>query len=210
LLIALVVTLVLAACESSSEVMILPTVGEPSGNPILTVLPSTGEAASIQPVNCVPTQPDGEGPYFAEGAPFREQIAPTAADGERLVVTGSVYALISGRCQPLPGAVIDVWQVGLDGQYDLTDQFNYRGKVESADDGSYRFETVMPPPYEGRPAHIHLKINHPDAQPLTTQLYFEGDPVLEGAITEQSPRILRLSSENGIFYGRFDIVLSGS
>jgi len=56
--------------------------------------------------------------------------------------------------------------------------------------GNYEFETIMPgryaiPPglpglekYEGvmRPAHIHFRVSEPIHVPLTTQLYFKGDP----------------------------------
>jgi len=38
-------------------------------------------------------------------------------------------------------------------------------------DGTYRFETDFPPPYSGRPSHIHFKVFAPGHRTLTTQLY---------------------------------------
>ncbi len=33
-----------------------------------------------------------------------------------------------------------------------------------------------------RPAHLHLKLSHEGFEPLTTQLYFKGDPVLDSDV----------------------------
>jgi protocatechuate 3,4-dioxygenase beta subunit len=43
--------------------------------------------------------------------------------------------------------------------------------MESDQKGSYRPETSFPPPYAGRPPHIHVKVFAPGHRPLTTQLY---------------------------------------
>ena len=85
---------------------------------------------------------------------------------------------------PLPDAVIDIWQTGPNGGYDIWDErqpeYNFRGrwKVES-EDGAYEFQTMLPKPYtvptDGpvgryleavgqhpwRPAHIHFKVDAP-------------------------------------------------
>ena len=85
---------------------------------------------------------------------------------------------------PLPDAVIDVWQTGPAGGYDIWDErqpeYNFRGrwKVEEQD-GAYEFQTMLPKPYTvptngpvgayleavgqhpWRPAHIHFKVDAP-------------------------------------------------
>ncbi|HEU5447888.1 MAG TPA: catechol 1,2-dioxygenase, partial [Acidimicrobiia bacterium] len=33
-----------------------------------------------------------------------------------------------------------------------------------------------------RPGHIHFKLSHDQAAPLTTQIYFEGDPWLDSDV----------------------------
>jgi len=47
--------------------------------------------------------------------------------------------------------------------------------VTTDSDGRYAFKTIRPVPYPGRTPHLHLKLAHPDAKPLTTQLYVAGD-----------------------------------
>ena len=53
--------------------------------------------------------------------------------------------------------------------------------------GFYRYKTIRPGAYslewlgeEGwRARHIHYKVSHDDHAPITTQLYFPGDPLIE-------------------------------
>ena len=52
--------------------------------------------------------------------------------------------------------------------------------MTSDDEGRYQFESVVPGRYPlfwplTRPRHIHLTITHPQCEPLTTQIFFEGD-----------------------------------
>ena len=86
------------------------------------------------------TASDVEGPLYVEDPPWRE--APVKiyedyegmGDGDVLFVRGSVT---SADGTPLPDAVIDIWQTGPDGGYDIWDErqpeFNFRGrwKVEA-------------------------------------------------------------------------------
>ncbi|MGH2721511.1 MAG: catechol 1,2-dioxygenase, partial [Actinomycetota bacterium] len=74
--------------------------------------------------------------------------------------------------------------------------YNLRGRIKTDEDGRYEVRTVLPSPYEipktgatgkllhalgrhaFRPGHIHFKVSCGNFRPLTTQLYFEGDPWL--------------------------------
>ncbi|MGH8579026.1 MAG: hypothetical protein ACREVK_02510, partial [Gammaproteobacteria bacterium] len=69
-----------------------------------------------------------------------------------------------------------------------------------------------------RPAHIHFTVRHPDYEPLTTQLYFKGDPYLapndacgDAGKSNDTNRIVELTrtrkDSRAWFEGRFDIVL---
>ncbi len=131
------------------------------------------------------TEKDIEGPFFREGAPFRDDLREKGTKGEVLVVSGTVVAR-NGR--PLAGAVLDVWQCNSDGGYDnddpnnppKADEFTLRGKLKTSEKGEYRFTTIRPVPYsigqgQFRPAHIHLKAKLDGYMPLTTQIYFKGD-----------------------------------
>jgi protocatechuate 3,4-dioxygenase beta subunit len=151
--------------------------------------------------SCHETSSDAEGPYFEEGAPIRTRIARLSEPGERLILSGTLAA--TSGCAPLSDHVIDVWQADQQGNYSSS---RLRGKIVTAADGSYSFETIVPGRYaengEFRPAHIHLKVTSPTGRELlTTQLYFEGDPYLgdedfctrEGTCSSNDPgRVLHL------------------
>ena len=119
-----------------------------------------GVSAPAQP-RCAPTRPYAEGPFYKPNAPVRE------ATGKGLVVSGAVKSAAS--CQPIKGARVEWWQANPKGEYDDA----HRGTL-IAESGGYRFETDSPPPYFGRPSHIHFKVFAPDHRPLTTQLYLKG------------------------------------
>ena len=70
------------------------------------------------------TSDDILGPYFIEGAPNINVIAPNLANVNRLFITGTVYA--KDCVTPIPNALIDVWQANDDGAYEDID---YRAKI---------------------------------------------------------------------------------
>jgi protocatechuate 3,4-dioxygenase beta subunit len=124
---------------------------------IALVMAASGAASAQAP--CRPTPRDMEGPFYKPGAPVREST------GRGFVVSGAVRS--AATCQPIPGARVEWWQAGPDGRYDD----GHRGTQVVGEAGTYRFETDFPPPYGGRPSHVHLKAWAPGHRPLTTQLY---------------------------------------
>jgi protocatechuate 3,4-dioxygenase beta subunit len=86
--------------------------------------------------------------------------------GTRIVVTGSV---LSTRCRPIPGALLDFWQSDDRGQHDNTG-FRLRGHQLADDQGRYRLETVVPGLYTGRTRHIHVRVQAPNRPVLTAAL----------------------------------------
>jgi catechol 1,2-dioxygenase len=142
-----------------------------------------------------------EGPFYVPGAPLltAPHVLPMRDDepGERLVFSGTVRS-VGGS--PLPGAMLDVWQISADGGYSHFHpgfpEHNLRGRLTADDQGRFEVLTVVPPPYEipkdgatgkllaalgrtaFRPAHLHVKLTCEGHRPLTTQVYFEGDPWL--------------------------------
>ena len=99
------------------------------------------------------------GPFYTPGAPQRDQV------GTGYVLTGVVRSGLD--CSPIPGAQIDFWLAGPSGDYGD----DWRAVTFSAADGFYRFESHPPPPYAGRPAHIHILVSTPGYQTLVTQHY---------------------------------------
>ena len=150
------------------------------------------------------TPSDVEGPLYREDPPWREKPVKIYAEyegaenGDVLFVHGRVT---SADGTPLSGAVIDIWQTGPDGGYDLWDErqpdYNFRGRFGIDEDGGYEFQTMVPKPYtiptDGpvgrlleatgqhpwRPAHIHFKVEAEGYGPLITQVFFPDDPYLE-------------------------------
>jgi len=122
------------------------------------LLALTVATAGAQP-KCAPTPRDAEGPFYKANAPVRE------ATGKGMVVSGAVRS--AATCEALKGARVEWWQANPKGDYDDA----HRGTLITGAGGTYRFETDVPPPYFGRPPHIHFKAVAPGHRPLTTQLY---------------------------------------
>jgi catechol 1,2-dioxygenase len=154
-------------------------------------------------VACVPTPAEQEGTHYLPGAPFKDVLYPPGMRGVRLVMSGTIYA---ADCRtPLGGAIMDVWQADARGQYDFSERFVLRGKVRANEQGRYQFETIVPAQYGSCPPHMHVKISHPGAAPLITQLYFAGNnnDGMNPALVVYGRR------DDGAIYATFDWVLGG-
>ncbi len=146
------------------------------------------------------TTPSLLGPFFRENAPelkLGDTIAPNDP-GEPIVMTGRVQ---DGAGKPIANALIDVWQTGSDGLYDIQgpkpEQMDLRARFRTDKDGRYHFRTALPLgygiPMDGpvggmltgggrhgmRPAHIHFLLSAPGHHELATALYVAGDPNIE-------------------------------
>ncbi len=117
-----------------------------------------------------PTEPNIEGPFFRPRAPLRAEI------GSGLSLAGGVR---DSRCRPMRDAVLEIWQADPSGEYDLAGD-GFRARLRTNERGGYQLSTAFPGRYlDGatyRPAHIHVKVHANGRPPLTTQLYFPGDP----------------------------------
>jgi catechol 1,2-dioxygenase len=165
---------------------------------------------------CAATSADVPGPFYLPGAPKRTSLADRGEKGVRIRVRGTVYG--SDCRTPLRRALLDVWQADAEGHYhDANEQYRLRGQILTDERGRYEFETVRPGNYkmgEGwRPAHIHFTISSPDHEPLTTQLYFRGDPYLTHDAcgprchSDDPHRIVSLEMDGNLRAATFDVVL---
>lgn len=130
--------------------------------------------------NIVPAAPacDGmltlsqtEGPYYKTGSPERNSNYQSGMPGKRLLVVGYV---LDQNCQPIPSAWLDFWQADANGVYDNTG-YTLRGYQYTDAQGRYFLETVFPGEYPGRTQHIHVKVQPPNGNILTSQLYFPNE-----------------------------------
>lgn len=158
------------------------------------------------------------GPYYLPDAPMLAagELAGSDEPGERLTLTGVVRGTDGVA---VPGALLDIWQADAEGRYSNFDEGttagNLRGKVTAGDDGSYTIHTVRPAPYQiphqgptgrvldvlgrhpWRPAHVHLVVTAEGYTPLTTQVYFEGDPYVDSDSVRAARPELVFHVENG-------------
>jgi protocatechuate 3,4-dioxygenase beta subunit len=159
---------------------------------------------------CVATTADIEGPYYRSGAPARGDLRdPGDARAMTIVLTGLVGAV--AHCLPLAGATLDVWHADAAGAYD-DEGMRHRGRVVSDAQGRYQLTTIWPGRYlngrQHRPAHLHVKVSHPHAPPLTTQLYFPGDPYNERDAFFHPSRLMAVEpGKDARLRFRFDFML---
>jgi catechol 1,2-dioxygenase len=142
------------------------------------------------------------GPFYRANAPHRkrgESIASSETVGERVTISGKVIDLFDGKV--IQGATVDIWQAATNGFYETQDpnqpNMNLRGQFQADDKGIYELIAVMPTPYPvptdgpvgellrlakrqpNRPAHIHCIVSAPGYETLITQIFVEGDEIIE-------------------------------
>jgi catechol 1,2-dioxygenase len=179
---------------------------------------------------CRPTEHDVLGPFYRFGAPFRARLAGPDEPGDRLILTGTVFA--SDCRTPLPGTLIEMWQANHAGVYDTekpgnfteATSFHMRGMLYTDEKGQYEIETVIPGRYpippglpglekfagQTRPAHIHFKIMESLHVPVTTQLYFKGDPFIPDDVwaSRNPSAAIELVQDDTLRRGVYDVVLA--
>ncbi len=128
---------------------------------------------------CSPTDGVELGPFFRPNAPRRVSLSDPGDAGEPLAVEGRIVG--ADRCQPLEGALIEVWQANATGHYDIARRgqddtpYHLRVLLQAGSGGNYAFDTVVPGQYAQRAKHIHFFVHAKGYEPLATQLYFAGD-----------------------------------
>jgi hydroxyquinol 1,2-dioxygenase len=143
------------------------------------------------------------GPFHVEDAPRYAQGGDIAngAPGEPLFVDTTVRGPDG---EPVPNAVVDVWQADEAGFYDVQyrelSEHRARGVLRTDAEGRLRFRTVLPVAYpvptDGpvgrmlvasgrhpwRPAHVHFRIQAPGYHTLITHVFRAGDPYLDSDV----------------------------
>jgi protocatechuate 3,4-dioxygenase beta subunit len=166
-------------------------------------LPGTGSGAAAGPEvsrysfrlpKCIVRPSQTAGPYFVDTELDRSDIRSDPTDGSvregaKLELAFQVSRLDAQRCEPLAGALVDVWQCDAAGVYsgvqDINDRFDttgksfLRGHQVTGRDGIARFTTIYPGWYRGRTVHIHFMIrtNPGDdmGEEFASQLYFDDE-----------------------------------
>jgi len=176
-----------------------------------------------------------EGPFYPDKLPLDQdndliiiKDSTTPAVGIITHLTGRV---LSPSGEPIKDATVEIWQCDANAVYLHTrdsapkaqqqdKHFQGFGRFTTASTGEYRFRTIKPVPYPGRPSpHIHVKVKRGDREVLTTQIFIRGhegnarDGVFSGSgdaidrelvMTDFTPV---KDSKIGEYQARFDIVL---
>ena len=162
----------------------------------LAPTPACGDSAEV-------TLRQGEGPFFKPRSPQRTDLRQPGATGRPVELSGLV---LTRRCRPLAGAVVDLWHADDKGDYDNSG-FRYRGHVVTGSDGAFRFRTVMPALYTGRTRHYHFKVQAPGSRLLTTQLYFPNEAENRRDSMFRRELLMRVADAGDGLAARFDFVL---
>jgi protocatechuate 3,4-dioxygenase alpha subunit len=182
------------------------------------------------------------GPFFHYGLPWkggadlvgaselgaRAELFPAEhyllhRTAERRPVTGRVIELhgrvIDGKGQPLPDAMIEIWQADAAGSYASEGGFVGFGRSSTSKDGEYRFRTVFPgrvPGPGGRLQAPHIAVGvfgRGLLKRLVTRAYFAGEASNdEDAILACVPaerRATLVAARAGEAAYRLDVVLQG-
>jgi len=150
--------------------------------------------------------------------------SPDIALGEIVTVEGRVYG---SDGDPIAEAIVDIWQANAAGRYahesdpnaaPLDPSFQGWAILTTDTNGRYRFKTVKPGAYPAargwdRPPHIHFKVSRRGFHEITTQMYFENEPLNDidlilNALSEpdQESVIAKHSRTTGAY--KFDIILA--
>lgn len=152
-------------------------------------------------------------PSMTEG-PFYPNKMPLDQDNDLLIINDNITPAIgeithlTGRVlgpsgSPLKDITVEIWQCDANAVYlhtsdsgakQKTQDKNFQGfgHFTTGSTGEYRFRTIKPVPYPGRPApHIHFKLKKGGKELLTTQMMIRGH---EG------------NARDGVFGGARDLV----
>jgi protocatechuate 3,4-dioxygenase beta subunit len=176
-----------------------------------------------------------EGPFYPDKLPLDQDNdliilsdSLTPAVGEITQLHGRI---LDAAGTPLKGLTMEIWQCDANQVYLHTadsgrnaarqdKNFQGFGRFTTGKAGEYRFRTIKPVPYPGRPApHIHFKIKQGDRTLLTSQINIAGHPgnkidmVVQKGISDSDRELLMAEfkpvpdSTTGEWTAAFDVVL---
>jgi protocatechuate 3,4-dioxygenase beta subunit len=155
--------------------------------PVASALALFPRVLRAQTTTLKPTPQDTLGPFYPPkwtGEVDADLIAfgsGTYADGTPLTISGFVRGT-DGKA--LANARVEIWQTDATGKYRHPDDdgegpakrgFQGFGRTLTDTEGRYRFRTIKPVLYSGRPPHVHFRVVASGRKELVTQMYFAGD-----------------------------------
>lgn len=141
------------------------------------------------------TTPVAEGPFYPIHKQQDRDADLTRFDGRQERAAGELTQVegivMDQDGKPIADALVDVWQCNAAGRYHherdpnpAPRDPNFQGwaQILTDENGAYSFLTVKPGAYAvdgnwSRPPHIHYKVSKRGFHELTTQMFFEGEPL---------------------------------
>ncbi len=189
-----------------------------------------GKSALAKTCGITPEQT--EGPFYPIADQLDKNTDLTKVTGRSVQALGEV-CFIAGVvqdefCQPIPGALVEIWQACVTGKYNhpadpnpakIDPNFQYWGRTVTDKNGEYLFKTIVPGAYPAtstwvRPPHIHFKVHLRGYEELTTQMYWKGNPLNKNDRILQSMSMrerelveVDFSDRRGSPYGQFNLTL---
>ncbi|WP_258099589.1 dioxygenase family protein [Marinoscillum pacificum] len=137
--------------------------------------------------DCSLTNSETEGPF-----PIKDpsSLVKTNIIGDRTGVPLSIAITIlnmNDDCNPLEGALVDIWHCDKDGYYseyggtnmqsvDYSDVHFLRGRQVTTSEGKVEFTSIFPGWYQSRSTHIHVHVYNASGKSLlVTQIAFPED-----------------------------------
>jgi len=144
-----------------------------------------------------------EGPYYKAGSPEQADLYQNGMTGTKLIVTGYVY---DTNCQPVANAWLDFWQADANGNYDNSG-YTLRGHQFTDENGRFQLTTVVPGLYPGRTEHIHFKVQAPNGQIITSQLFFPGVAQNDSDGIYNASLLLSIQEASAGWQGQYNFVV---
>lgn len=141
---------------------------------------------------CESTPKEVTGPFYPTQGQGEKDVNLTLlnghskrAEGQAIYVRGRV---LDEECNPVEGAVVEIWQANKWGRYNheadpnpapKDPNFQGWGQAVTDKEGNYGFKTIFPGSYPAdenwtRPPHIHFRVARRGYYELVTQMYFNG------------------------------------
>lgn len=115
-----------------------------------------------------------QGPYYL-GSPLNRSNIAEGKPGVPLIYN---FTVLDNNCQPVSGAIVDIWQCDKDGIYSgfsaegTAGQYWLRGFQTTNASGLCSFTAIFPGWYNGRLTHLHAKVSVNGVLKQTTNFFF--------------------------------------
>lgn len=151
----------------------------------ITPTDETGTDVTVDS-SCSVTPAETEGPFPTKTPTSYVRSDIHKGDSLGVEMTALItIANVNDNCNPLPGALVDIWHCDVDGNYSQyggmqMQSANYqsanwfRGRQVTDGNGLVTFQTIFPGWYQGRATHIHVHIYDGSGKSLlVTQIAFQ-------------------------------------